>query len=88
MSKKKSLLHGLPAALIVLSAAISICAQNQPGSKHNSRPQQVADSSGVSGTATTAYAAAELGRNFITMEMDPEYVQVGRDRLATIGVQA
>ena len=39
-----------------------------------------------SGTATTAYAAAELGRNFITMEMDPEYVQVGRERLATIGI--
>jgi hypothetical protein len=53
VSKKKSLLHGLPAALIVLSAAISICAQNQPGAKHNSRTQQVADSSAVSGTATT-----------------------------------
>lgn len=53
MSKKKSLLQGLPAALIVLSAAISICAQNQPGAKHNSRPQQVADSSSTSGTATT-----------------------------------
>ena len=53
MSKKKSLLQGLPAALIVLSAAISICAQNQTGAKHNSRPQQVADSSAGSGTATT-----------------------------------
>ena len=53
MSKKKSLLHGLPAALIVLSAAISICAQNQPVSKHNSRPQQVADSSSVSDAAKT-----------------------------------
>ena len=53
MSKKKSLLHGLPAALIVLSAAISICAQNQPGSKHNSRPQQVADSSSVGDAAKT-----------------------------------
>ena len=53
MSKKKSLLHGLPAALIVLSAAISICAQNQPGSKHNSRPQQVADSSSISDAAKT-----------------------------------
>ena len=53
MSKKKSLLHGLPAALIVLSAAISICAQNQPGVKPNSRPQQVADSSSVSDAAKT-----------------------------------
>jgi hypothetical protein len=50
VSKKKSLLHGLPAALIVLSAAISICAQNQAGVKHNSRPQQ-GDSSSVSAPA-------------------------------------
>jgi hypothetical protein len=34
------LLQGLPAALLVLSAAISIYAQDQ-GAKHNSRPQQV-----------------------------------------------
>ena len=53
MSKKKSLLQGLPAALIVLSAAISICAQNPTGAKHNSRPQQVADSSSVSDAAKT-----------------------------------
>lgn len=42
MSKKKSLLQGLPAALLVLSAAISIYAQNPSGAKHNERPQQVA----------------------------------------------
>ena len=30
----------LPAALIVLSAAISICAQDQSGTKHNARPTQ------------------------------------------------
>ena len=53
MSKKKSLLQGLPAALIVLSAAISICAQNPTGAKHNSRPQQVADSSSASDAAKT-----------------------------------
>jgi hypothetical protein len=53
VSKKKSLLQGLPAALIVLSAAISICAQNPAGAKHNSRPQQVADSSAVSDAAKT-----------------------------------
>lgn len=34
-------MQGLPAALIVLSAAISICAQDQSG-KHNTRPQQAA----------------------------------------------
>ena len=40
MNKRKSLLQGLPAALLVLSAAISIYGQNA-GGKHNSRPQQV-----------------------------------------------
>jgi hypothetical protein len=34
--------QGLPAALIVLSAAISICGQNQPQSKRNQRPDQAA----------------------------------------------
>ena len=53
MSKYKSLLQGFPAALIVLSAAISICAQTQSDVKHNSRPQQVADSSAVSDSAMT-----------------------------------
>lgn len=42
MNKQKSLLQGLPAALIVLSAAISICAQDSTGVKHNARPQQAA----------------------------------------------
>ena len=46
-------MQGLPAALIVLSAAISICAQNQSGVKQNSRPQQTADSSSASGPANT-----------------------------------
>ncbi len=41
MNKRKSLLQGLPAALMVFSAAISIYAQAQ-GAKHNSRPQQAA----------------------------------------------
>lgn len=39
MIKLKSLLQGLPAALMVLSAAISIYAQDE---KHNARPQQAA----------------------------------------------
>jgi hypothetical protein len=38
--KRKALLQGLPAALLVLSAAISICAQDQGGAKHNARPPQ------------------------------------------------
>jgi hypothetical protein len=41
--------QGLPAALLVLSAAISICAQNQPQTKHNTRPNQ--------GTTATAPVA-------------------------------
>jgi hypothetical protein len=41
VNKQKSLLQGLPAALMVLSAAISICAQDQSG-KHNPRPQKAA----------------------------------------------
>lgn len=42
MNKLKSILEGLPAALLLLSAAISICAQDQSGGKHNPRPQQAA----------------------------------------------
>ena len=42
MNKQKSLLQGLPAALIVLSAAIYIYAQDPAGVKHNARPQQAA----------------------------------------------
>lgn len=36
------MLQGLPAALLILSAAISIYAQDQSGAKHNTRPQQSA----------------------------------------------
>jgi len=49
--KRKSLLQGLPAALMVFSAAISIYAQNQNGAKHNARPQQSA-AAAVSSSAT------------------------------------
>ncbi len=42
MNKRKTLLQGLPAALMVLSAAISICAQDKSNGKHNVRPQQEA----------------------------------------------
>jgi hypothetical protein len=52
VNKRKSLLQGLPAALLVLSAAISIYAQNSGDVKHNSRPQ-VAASSAVNGESKT-----------------------------------
>ena len=51
MNKRKSLLQGLPAALLVLSAAISIYAQNSD-EKHNARPQ-VATSPVVNGDSKT-----------------------------------
>lgn len=49
MNKRKSLLQGLPAALMVFSAAISIFGQVQSGSKHNQRPPQVAGASADAG---------------------------------------
>jgi hypothetical protein len=52
VNKRKSLLQGLPAALMVLSAAISINAQNQSGAKHNARPQQGAGAAASSETKT------------------------------------
>lgn len=53
MNKRKSLLQGLPAALIVLSAAISIFAQDQSNTKHNARPQQAAATTVVDGENKT-----------------------------------
>ena len=48
MKFRKSLLQGLPAALMILSAAISIYAQDSSGdAKHNSRPQQGANAPAV-----------------------------------------
>ena len=52
MNKQKSLLQGLPAALLCLSAAISIYAQNPDGGKHNARPQQSVPASTVAGNKT------------------------------------
>jgi len=49
VNKTKSLLQGLPAALLCLSAAISICAQNPGSEKHNSRPQQAVPTPAVNG---------------------------------------
>ena len=54
MIKRKSLLQGLPAALLCLSAAISIYAQSSAGEKHNSRPQQAAPTPTVNGESKSA----------------------------------
>jgi hypothetical protein len=53
VNKRKSLLQGLPAALMVFSAAISICAQDQNSGKHNARPQQAAAAPSAVGDAKT-----------------------------------
>jgi site-specific DNA-methyltransferase (adenine-specific) len=37
-----------------------------------------------SGTATTACSAKSLGRNYITMDIDPEYVDVSKKRLDSV----
>ena len=54
MINKKSLLQGLPAALMVFSAALSICAQDQSNGKHNARPQQAAAAPSAVGEKTEA----------------------------------
>jgi hypothetical protein len=64
VNKQKSLLQGLPAALLCLSAAISILgaaisvyAQNSADEKHNSRPQQaVPANNGESKTEGVKYS--------------------------------
>jgi hypothetical protein len=52
VNKRKSLLQGLPAALLCLSAAISIYAQNPDGAKHNARPQQAIPAPAVGAKST------------------------------------
>jgi hypothetical protein len=54
--KQKSLLQGLPAALLCLSAAVSIYAQNSDGSKHNARPQQAVPAAVGSATEAVKYS--------------------------------
>ncbi len=65
MNKRKSLLQGLPAALLCLSAAISIFgaaisiyAQDPDGAKHNARPQQAVPAASVraNNTDTVKYS--------------------------------
>ena len=47
MSKQKSFTQGLPAALLVLGAAIFTYAQGAGPTKHNTRPTQTATSPGA-----------------------------------------
>jgi hypothetical protein len=54
VNKRKSLLQGLPAALLYLSAAISIYAQNPDSAKHNARPQQAIPAAAVGSNRTEA----------------------------------
>jgi hypothetical protein len=54
VNKQRSLLQGLPAALLCLSAAVSICAQNSSGVKHNSRPEQAVPAPTVGASKTDA----------------------------------
>ena len=60
MNKRKSLLQGLPAALLCLSAAIcifgagiSVYAQDSSGGKHNARPRQTVPAGTVNGAGNT-----------------------------------
>ncbi len=75
MIKKKSLLQGLPAALMVFSAAISICAQDSV--KHNTRPQQATAATGAVGDAkseavkfTYEFSQPKFVVNHIVLEHD------------------
>ena len=56
MNKQKSLLQGLPAALLCLSAAISIYAQSSGTEKHNARPQQAVPAVSAASTDTVKYS--------------------------------
>ena len=68
MNKRKSLLQGLPAALLILSAAISIYAQDQSGVKHNARPQQSA------AAAVVPDASKETGVKYTYEFSQPKFV--------------
>jgi len=77
--KRKSLLQGLPAALMVFSAAISIYAQspNGGGVKHNARPQQSAGAA-VS-TATTKTDAVKYSYEFSQPKFYVKHIVIQHD---------
>ena len=64
MKKKNLLRQGLPAALIVLSAAISISAQDSSSGKHNTRPPQQAASSTPAANVDTRTEAVKYSYEF------------------------
>ena len=81
MNKRKSLRQGLPAALLVLSAAISICAQDRSGGKHNARPQQAASAgAGVENKSPEAvkYSYEFLQPKFVVKRILLEHDESGR----------
>lgn len=66
--------QGLPAALLVLSAAISICAQD---SKHNSRPQQAASS--TTGTVEHKAEAVKYSYEFLQPKFVIKHILLEHD---------
>jgi hypothetical protein len=81
VNKRKSLLQGLPAALMVLSAAISICAQDQSGGKHNPRPQQAAAAAtavGENATEAVKYSYEFSQPKFVVKHIVLEHDANGR----------
>jgi len=86
VNKKKSIRQGLPAALLVLSAAISICAQDASGGKHNPRPQQ-AGSAGAnvenkSPEVAVKYSYEFLQPKFLIKRILLEHDESGRGTVA------
>jgi hypothetical protein len=70
--------QGLPAALLVLSAAISICAQED---KHNARPQQATPSTGASvenKSEAVKYSYEFLQPKFVIKRILLEHDESGR----------
>ncbi len=79
MIKRKALLQGLPAALMVLSAAISICAQDQSGVKHNARPPQaVAAPNGDTSSEAVKYTYEFSQPDFVVKHVVLEHDANGR----------
>jgi hypothetical protein len=77
--KRKALLQGLPAALMVLSAAISICAQDQSGVKHNARPPQaVAAPNGDTSSEAVKYTYEFSQPDFVVKHVVLEHDANGR----------
>ena len=74
--------QGLPAALLVLSAAISICAQDGTGGKHNARPQQATSSTGASvenkSSEAVKYTYEFLQPKFVVKRILLEHDESGR----------